>query len=147
MRLFLWAAVVVFALSGCSSESPPELFLNKRIRVADFRSDQFDTKRLTMTPQDIYSVFDRNIKKKNWKKIHENSWSLSILGEDPVTKLKNDLVFTFTLAPKFDDDVVVSSLVVNGEQFEAFNISDMLMQLDDAFSGRESGPVLNSQPQ
>ncbi len=147
MRYMLSIAVIALIMAaGCSSETPPESFLSKNIRVPDTESETFATKQLNLTPKHVFGVFDRNIKEKSWKKVHENAWSLIISGEDPTTKMKNNLEFTFTMAPELEDDVVVSKLIVNGDQYSDMSITEMLVQLDGAMSNQPGGPVLDNQP-
>ena len=86
-----------------------------------------------MKPVDLYRAFDVNVTKK-WKKIHENSWMLIIGGKDPVTKMKTKMVFTLTMVPQLNSDVIITKLEVNGEEYHYTAIADIVRQLDKNFA-------------
>ncbi|MBT4482082.1 MAG: hypothetical protein HOC71_00215, partial [Candidatus Latescibacteria bacterium] len=112
-RLF-FLVLIVISVSGCSSPEPARLFLRSNMRIVT--DEKSDGEVLRMKPVDLYRAFDVNVTKK-WKKIHENSWMLIIGGKDPVTKMKTKMVFTLTMVPQLNSDVIITKLEVNGEEY------------------------------
>ncbi len=127
--------IVSIIIYGCSTPEPSERFLNSKIRIITGIEEDIKTELLQMRTIDLYNVFDRNIQKKKWKKVHENSWMLIIKGNDPSTKIKSTIVITFSSVPQFENDVIVKNLSVNGVEYGSIRIIEMMHQLDASFPG------------
>ena len=125
--------IISIIIYGCSSPEPSERFLNSKIRIITGIEEDVKTELLRMRPKDLYNAFDRNIRKKKWKKEHENSWMLIIKGNDPSTKIKSTIVFTLSLVPQFENDVIVKNLSINGVEYDSIRIIEMMHQLDASF--------------
>ena len=95
-----------------------------------------DSERLRMKAVDLFSSMDRNIKKKYWKKEHENSWTLIVkTGKDPSANIKTTFQFTLAAVPQFKDDVMVKSIIINGRIISSNEIVGMMRMLDQANTG------------
>lgn len=127
--------IILIIIYGCSSPEPSERFLNSKIRIITGIEEDVQTELLRMRAKDLYNIFDLNIQKKKWKKIHENSWMLIIRGKDPSTKIKSKIVFTLTLVPQFENDFIVKSLSINGVEYGSIRIIEMMHQLDASLPG------------
>ena len=125
--------IISIFIYGCSSPEPSERFLNSKIRIITSVEEDVKTELLRMRPKDLYNAFDRNIRKKKWKKEHENSWMLIIKGNDPSTKIKSTIVFTLSSVPQFENDVIVKNLSINGVEYDSIRIIEMMRQLDASF--------------
>ena len=129
--------IISIIIYGCSSPEPSESFLNSKIRIITGIEEDVKTELLRMRPKDLNNIFDRNIRKKKWKKVHENSWMLIIRGNDPFTKIKSKIVFTISSVPQFENDVIVKNLSINGVEYDSIRIIEMMRQLDASFSGQK----------
>lgn len=132
----------VFAavMAGCSSSQPSEKFLNEAMRIIvnvnPNISGGVETETLKMKPANLYGIFDRDVRKKEWKKEHENSWILVVKGRDPVNKTATTFEFTLVLVPQYDNDVVVKTIKVNGRTFSSIEVADMMRYLDQGFAAQ-----------
>jgi len=89
--------------------------------------------RLRMRPIDLYNLFDKNVKGKKWKKVHENSWIIVIDGRDPQSGKINRMTITLAVDPGSDDTVVVTEVSESGGLYHPEEAAQMLRQLDRAF--------------
>lgn len=143
MKRLLISSVIVHMIlfcAGCSKEPPPDSFLNARLRIITGinkdKPDGVDTQQLRMKTVDLFSAIDRNIRKKYWKKEHENSFTLIVkTGKDPSTKMKTTFEFTLVRIPNYKDDVVVKGIVINGRTISSNEIIQMMRMLDQAKTG------------
>lgn len=121
--------------AACSGGQPPESFLKSEMRVMTNVNAAskigVDTEKLHMKPIDLYNVFDKDIKKKKWKKIHENSWALQISAKNPDSKYE----ITLVMVPQLDNNVIIKTISVNGFNQDSMDTAAMIRSLDQGFSG------------
>ena len=129
-RLFLFVLIII-SVSGCSSPEPSEYFLRLNMRIVTDEKPNGEV--LQIKPVDLYRAYDVNVTKK-WEKIHENSWMLIINGKDPATKMKIRMVFTLTMIPQLNYDVIITKLEVNGEEYHYNAIAQIIRLLDDNYA-------------
>lgn len=127
---------VFFLIFGCSDSEPADNFLNAKMRIISPITENGETELLHMKPIDLYTIFDLNVTKK-WEKEYNNSWSLVIDGEDPVTKIKTRFIFTLSMKPELNNDVIMEKLTVNGEDYNTAGIAELIHQLDSAFAAQQ----------
>ncbi len=147
MKCKIFAVLIIFVatFTGCSKEPPPDSFLSANLRIITGLNTQkqsgVDTQRMHMKAVDLQSSFDRNIKKKYWKKEHENSWRLVVkTGKDPQTQMKTTFEFVLVRVPQFKDDVVVKQMIINGSGLSSNKIMEYIRMLDEARTGVRSTP-------
>ena len=133
--------VIAAVMAGCSSPQPSEKFLNEAMRIiVNVNPDiagGVETETLKMSPANLHGIFDRDVRKKEWKKEHENSWILVVKGRDPVNKTATTFEFTLVMVPQYDDDVVVKTIKVNGRTFSSIEVADMMRYLDQGFTAQK----------
>jgi len=147
-RILLFNVLIIMLVVaiGCSKEPPPDSFLNANLRIiTGINKDKpgsVDTERLRMKAIDLYGAIDRNIKKKYWKKEHENSYTLVVkTGKDPASNMKTTFEFTVARVPNFKEDVVVRGIVINGRTISSNEIIGMMRMLDQAKTGGSARPT------
>ena len=134
-----FVVLLAVALSGCSKQEPTQAFLKSDMRIITGINSKLkggvETEKLRMRPVDLYDTFDRSVKKKRWKKIHENSWKLIVIGDkDPATNMKSRFEFTLTAVSQFENDVIIKDMSINGKLVNSMDIIENIRLLDSNFS-------------
>ena len=133
-RLFILFLLV--SAAGCSSPQPPAPFLNAPMRVISVTEGKAQASLLKIKPIDFTTIFDTNVTKKKWKKIHENSWSYTIFGKNPSSKASTKMTITLSRDPRLNNDVVINKISVNKFDFTPDMVAEEMIRLDQAYSSR-----------
>ena len=105
---------LAMAFFSCSTQEPSQRFLTAPMSITSLGEGGEKAERLRMRPIDLYNLFDKNVKGKKWKKVHENSWIIVIDGRDPQSGRINRMTITLAVDPEFNDTVVVTEVRESG---------------------------------
>ena len=127
---------VLIIFYGCSSPDPPKIFLTSDLKITTIENGLEKIELLRMKPIDLYNVFDINVTKK-WKKLRNDSWKLIIKGTNPVTKKKTTYVFILSPNYELQNEVLITKVLVNNQNFNTGEIENMMLKLDEALFGEK----------
>ncbi len=133
-HLFIPLTVIAMTIMACSSPEPPKRFLTAPMCIAFTADGQKKAERLKIRPVDLYNIFDRDVKGKKWKKIHENSWAMIIDGRDAAGGKVNRMVITLLVDPDLNDMIVVKEMKQSGQVFSSEEAANIIRALDKAFN-------------
>jgi len=135
--LLIASLLVPVMYAGCSSPEPPRRFLLADMRIITRLNPEkkggVETEVLRMKPIDLYKALNRNVKKKKWEKVHENSWKLVVVARDPDVRYD----FLLSAVPIYDGDVVIKEMSLNGKRLDSVDIVTNMRFLDEAYFRRK----------
>lgn len=136
MKKSVVGVILLLFIGACAGQEPSATFQKADMRIMTKVNHDaeigVDTELLHMKPIDLYNVFDRDIRSKKWKKIHENSWMIVVSAKNPDAKYE----ITLVTVPQLNNNVIIKTVSINGHSQDSVATAEMIRSLDMSFSGK-----------